>query len=161
MNSQCVACGACGSVEHGSSVELGFVADLPRSDLVAKADQQQVASHLEPAPHGRDLRSVDLLPRHCAFRNRNSQRFRLVQQVDVERPAKREAIMKNLLELVELDAGDYIGDQRSTCRLRKTTRAVSRVKSLKPHCVSLIERTHMMRTRRWKPFIRKVRKTDR
>lgn len=51
--------------------------------------------------------------------------------------------------------------QRSTCRLEKVFKAASRVKSLKPHCVSLIPLTQKNHTRKWNPYIRKVRNTDR
>lgn len=51
--------------------------------------------------------------------------------------------------------------QRSTCRLEKVFKAASRVKSLKPHCVSLIPLTQKNQTRKWNPYIRNVRNTDR
>lgn len=51
--------------------------------------------------------------------------------------------------------------QRSTCRLEKVFKAASRVKSLKPHCVSLIPLTQKNHTRKWNPYIRNVRNRDR
>lgn len=51
--------------------------------------------------------------------------------------------------------------QRSTWREEKVLSAASRVKSLKPHCVSLIPLTQKNHTRKWKPYIRKVRNMDR
>lgn len=50
---------------------------------------------------------------------------------------------------------------RSTWREEKVLRAASRVKSLKPHCVSLTPLTQKNQTRKWKPYIRNVRITDR
>lgn len=50
---------------------------------------------------------------------------------------------------------------RSTWREEKVLSAASRVKSLKPHCVSLIPLTQKNHTREWKPYMRNVRKTDR
>lgn len=50
---------------------------------------------------------------------------------------------------------------RSTCREEKVLSAASRVKSLKPHCVSLIPLTQKNHTRKWKPYMRNVRNMDR
>lgn len=50
---------------------------------------------------------------------------------------------------------------RSTWREEKVLSAASRVKSLKPHCVSLIPLTHKNHTRKWKPYMRNVRNIDR
>ena len=70
-------------------IKLWFCSDLPRSDPVSRADQQQVASHLQPATEGRDLRAIDFLPCHRSLGDRNPQTLRLIQQIDVERPEKK------------------------------------------------------------------------
>ena len=49
----------------------------------------------------------------------------------------------------------------STWRLENKTMAAGRVSSLKPHCVSLTPRTHRNHTRKWKPYMRIVRKNER
>lgn len=51
--------------------------------------------------------------------------------------------------------------QRSTCSEEKVRSAASRVKSLKPHCVSRMPRTQRNQTRKWKPCIRKLRNSER
>lgn len=56
---------------------------------------------------------------------------------------------------------NFLSHQRSIWREEKVLRAASRVKSLKPHCVSRIPRTQKNHTRKWNPYIRNVRKRDR
>lgn len=80
----------------------------------------------------------------------------------VPQRVKRRVQWWNSESPVELFGCGTVGSyQRSTWRQEKVLRAASRVKSLKPHCVSLIPLTQKNHTRKWKPYIRNVRNTDR
>lgn len=47
---------------------------------------------------------------------------------------------------------------RSTCRDENVLEAASRVNNLNPHCVSLIPLTQRNHTRKWNPYMSRVRK---
>ena len=136
-------------------------ARLPEAELVAEPHADHVAQHREARRDDvelalDELRALDLLPAHGDLGDGDVEPLAQVHELDVERPPEREG-----LSFIPDPPASTSNAHRSRWRLQKSVAAACRVKSLNPHCVSRIFALQSSETKKWKPNMRIVRRSER